>query len=466
MSRSQSQSSFSRGTAARPPPTPLIHQHRRLRSRSVRPSLLGAIEFADVVNSLASDQSSAANVLSVFGGAHQHHAHSHDVLEDISVHSHDGLSPKVGRRRAHSQPGPLQLEGNEDTLANSVLRDAERRNAGPKRSPLGPRRWTADRESTDVAEPRGIVDLSKGVDDPWRDARSPLSAANGHARSRSAATVPSIHLTSENGSDTVLGARRSSSAETIKATPSPSLPAPSKRQIAWALVNALFPSMQSFVSKSIVGKTTALLCVPALFALNLTLPVAEEPPCDENCEWTEEKGGRHADDSHNESDADDTAVERIGRTLRSPATAASPARPHGHGHDHDHDASSTHRLQHLRAEGAEADAPSPSLAWGEVTRDPLEPLNLGSPAVALQQNPLEEFGVVQNHDRGDAAQQYGSATEDDEEEAAREIVTRSLTAVQCALGPVFVVTALSSPFHFSVRLCWRGIAHSPLSTSR
>ncbi|KWU44097.1 hypothetical protein RHOSPDRAFT_11990, partial [Rhodotorula sp. JG-1b] len=109
---------------------------------------------------------------------------------------------------------------------------------------------------------------------------------------------------------------------------------------------------------SLIGKVTALLCVPALLALNLTLPVAEEPPCDDDY--------------------------------------------------------------------------------------PLEPLNLGSPAVALQQNPLEEFGVVQSSEAAEEAsrRELHSEAVIEQEAMAREHVTRTLTAMQCALGPVFVVTAL------------------------
>ncbi|GAA5976313.1 hypothetical protein JCM10908_005454 [Rhodotorula pacifica] len=446
MTRSQSQSSVTRGAQAlRPPPTPLIHQHRRKRSRSVRPSLLGAIEFADVVHSLSSDQANAANVLAVFGGGHQHHAHSHDVVEDWSEHPNGHVAPIAGRGRAHSQPGVVQLSGGEDTLANGVLRNAQQRAEGARRAPLGPRRttWTGPGDSTDeeaeAGAKSGVIDLSKGVEDPWKDARSPLPR-QGHARTRSAATVPSIYLTTDNGSATALDGTRSSSEATIRpataVAPIDPRPRPTRRQLLHALLGALFPSLQAFTSKSLIGKITALLCVPALLALNLTLPVAEEPTCDDDCSWTEEK--QDAGDAEREGRPahanDEAAIERIGRTLHSPATV----------HGHEHDASPTHRLQHIRAEAAEADAPSPSLAWGEVTRDPVESLNLGSPAVALQQNPLEEFGVIQSP----AAVEETSRLEMqpqaviEQEALAREHVTRTLTAMQCALGPVFVVTAL------------------------
>ena len=295
-----------------------------------------------------------------------------------------------------------------------------------------------------------MIDLSKGVEDPWKDARSPLPQT-GHARSRSATTVPPIYVTTASGSATALSATRSSSEATITplATKADVRPHPTRRQLLSAALGALFPSLQSFRSKSLIGKVTALLCVPALLALNLTLPVAEEPPCDDDCSWTEEKqaaaAGEDRDGRQEHADEEGT-IERIGRALHSPATLQ----------PHEHDASPTHRLQHLRAEATEADAPSPSLAWGEVTRDPLEPLNLGSPAVALQQNPLEEFGVVQSSEAAEEAsrRELHSEAVIEQEAMAREHVTRTLTAMQCALGPVFVVTALlgapALPFYMTL----------------
>jgi hypothetical protein len=275
-------------------------------------------------------------------------------------------------------------------------------------------------------------------------------AADGTRASRSASTVPPIYVTTASGSATALSATRSSSEATITplATKADLRPHPTRRQLLHAALGALFPSLQAFRSKSLIGKVTALLCVPALLALNLTLPVAEEPPCDDDCSWTEEKQAAATGDDRDgrEEHADEEGtIERIGRALHSPATLQ----------PHEHDASPTHRLQHLRAEATEADAPSPSLAWGEVTRDPLEPLNLGSPAVALQQNPLEEFGVVQSSEAAEEASRRDLHTEAviEQEAMARERVTRTLTAMQCALGPVFVVTALLGapllPFHMT-----------------
>ncbi|BGO98100.1 putative cation exchanger [Rhodotorula toruloides] len=455
------------GFNTRPPPTPLMGGGRR-RSRSVRPSLLGAIEFRDVVNSLSSDRSSAANILSVFGGAHQHHPHSHEVLDEVAEeHEHaleeglglgfGGASDARGRRRALSQPehpGALQLGGADDVLAERVMADAERRR---QRMSLGERRgtWTGRSATVDDEEDeRGLVDLSKGVDNPWKDAQSPL--IHDDSRSSTIRRVPSILLTTDSGSDTILADHPSAPPSTAAAGEKPKHRS-NRRRLLHAWRCALFPSLQSFRSKSIVGKCTALLCVPALLVLNLTLPVVEEPSDEGDASWNGEKADREGG-----IDAE-AAIEAIGRQLHSPAIAHTHAdsHPHPHAHSHSHaahDNSPSHRLQHIRAEAAEAEAPSPSHAWEEVSTTPLDS---PTPARALATGPLDYFRItspnrttgsatatpvpvdeddgVRRMDEGKGARQL---SEEELEDLAQEHVTRVLTALQCFLGPLFVVSAL------------------------
>ncbi|BGP38365.1 hypothetical protein JCM10449v2_002297 [Rhodotorula kratochvilovae] len=468
-SRAQSIASFSGaaggGISARPAPTPLSHARRR--SRSVRPSLLGAIEFRDVVNSLSADRSSAANVLAVFGGAHQHHAHaqSHEALEEAEDEMGLGFGggrQAQGRRRALSQPnrpGALTLGGgDDDVLAEGVLREAEQRRRG--RLPLGDRRttWTgptgagsdSDEEEAPLRARNGLIDLSAGVDDPWKGARSPLTDEHGGRIKR----VPSILLTTDSGSDTILADPPSPPAGDRDGRDSPSRRTPHpprKHHLLHAARCALFPSLQSFRSKSLLGKCTALLCVPALLVLNLTLPVVEEPSDDGSHAWTEEKfvatpglrvESRHVDagsssdeDEEDASEDVDGAIERIGHALHSPAVAAHP-------HARVHDDSPAHRLQHVRAAAAEAEGPHG--AWAEVATPPLA-------TAAGAGAPMDYFRVVSASEasaasRVNSAEGEGSAAEEKSEEErewrAQEAVTRWLTALQCALGPVFCVVAL------------------------
>ncbi|GAA6000166.1 hypothetical protein JCM10207_007886 [Rhodosporidiobolus poonsookiae] len=474
---------FPSSPLARPPPTPLMHQRRR--SRSVRPSLLGAIEFRDVVNSLSSERGSAANVLAVFGGAHQHHAHSHDILEEVeydveqAAHRVDGGiglgfgggREAQGRRRALSQPatpGALRLGGDDDALAEGVLRGA---NGKLERAPLGGRRttWQAGGESDSEAESEtgrdGVIDLSAGVDNPWKGARSSFEHPDTPATTTSTIRrVPSIMLTTDSGSDRILADGPASPVAplTPPAAPTPpSGPAHRRRRhrhhLFRAFRRALFPSLQSFRSKSIVGRVTAILCAPALLVLNLTLPVVEEPSEVAAASWAEEKsrpaslynGDARGGPAHAE-EADDP-VERVGRELHSPAIDAHRHHPHAPAHSHPqhghpHAISHSHHLQHVRAAAAEAEAPH--RAWGEVSTTPLE-----SPTRVA---PLEYFRVVNASEGSEASRVPASTREgsqaeveeaeeiDDEllEIKATDQVTRCLTAVQCALGPVFAVCAL------------------------
>ncbi|GAA5974227.1 hypothetical protein JCM11641_003338 [Rhodosporidiobolus odoratus] len=449
----------------RPPITPLIGSRRR--SRSVRPSLLGAIEFRDVVNSLSSERGSAANVLAIFGGAHQHHAHSHDALEEAEREGGDvfgraeagvGLGfgsgrETPGRRRASSQPavpGALHLSGQDATLAEGVLQGAGQKK---KRVPLGGRSATwqpgGESDSETETEPRGrdgLVDLSEGVENPWHGTRS--SFEQEEAAGATVRRVPSILLTTDSGSDTVLAEAP------LQLTPPPSPPASHaehrkrrhRHHLLHAIRRALFPSLQSFRSKSILGRITALMCAPALLALNLTLPVIEEPTEDSAASWAEEK-----DTAPNTGEADGGlpddeggAIERVGRQLHSPAI---DVHRHTHpSHGHDHQISHSHHLQHVRAAALEAEGSS--RAWEDVSTTPLD-----SPTPASVAPSREYFQVVNSSEASEtgrvAPTERGSSSEEDElwddeelEHKATNQVTRCLTALQCAVGPVFCVCAL------------------------
>ncbi|GJN87170.1 hypothetical protein Rhopal_000115-T1 [Rhodotorula paludigena] len=479
------------GVPIRPSATPLALGHNRRRSRSVRPSLLGAIEFRDVVNSLSSDRSSAANVLAVFGGAHQHHHHGQELLEgDLDGYESAGLleagSPRLGfgggsqaagRRRALSQPsrpeGGLALGGGDDALADGVLRDAETRRQR-QRIPLGSRRttWTApedSEESEDERDGHGLIDLSSGVDNPWAGAQSPLKEPN--SETQSVKRVPSILLTTDSGSDTVLAEGATPPPPDLHdsrpTTPQRHTQSPRKRHVLHAVTCALFPSLQSFGSKSIVGKVTALLCVPALLALNLTLPVVEEPSEDTSASYTAEKRssqpldpfsgspGRPGDLAFGDDDDEDPIV-RVGRKLRAQgmgqadSRSTSPTPPPRQSPPAGHDNSHSHHLQHVRAAAAEADTPSE--AWAELSTPPVG-------TVAGQEG--DYFPAVPEGDEGEAtpiaslsrvqtikaAPQTPPApvrelSDEELEVQAQETVTRWLTALQCLLGPVFVVSAL------------------------
>jgi sodium/potassium/calcium exchanger 6 len=361
-----------------------------------------------------------------------------------------------GRRRALSQPGPppgLRLEGDEGTLAAGVMRDVERKK---QRVPLGGRSltWTAGGSDSEPESEEGrrnkVIDLSHGVEDPWRGARSSFEEDDALS-DPTVRRVPSILLTTDSGSDTILADPPGSSR-----APSP-LPIPQsspthrrrrhRDHLLRAFRRALFPSLQSFRSKSILGSITALLCTPALLALNLTLPVVEEPTEEASSSWGGEKTGPPSiNGGPTPGEVEEDAIERVGRQLHSPAI---DAHRHNHpSHGHDTAISHSHHLQHVRAAAAEDE--TPSRAWEEVSTTPLE-----SPSRPSTPQQLEYFRIVNSSEASEASRvaptEHGSVPESDEEELrndealeekATDQVTRILTAVQCAIGPLFCVCAL------------------------
>lgn len=415
-------------------------------------------------------------MLAIFGGAHQHHAHTQELLEDFEEENYDafgradggvglgfgGGREGEGRRRALSQPptpGGLRLEGDDDTLSAGVMRDAERKR---QRVPLGGRRttWTAGESDSEAESEEGrrkkVIDLSHGVDNPWQGARSSFDQddANSDPTIR---RVPSILLTTDSGSDTILAnGPASSRASSINSTP-PTSPIHRRRRhhhhLLRAVRRALFPSLQSFRSKSILGCITALLCTPALLALNLTLPVVEEPTDETSSMYDGEKTGPPSINGAINGgpvevfDEEAGAVERVGRQLHSPAI---DAHRHTHpSHGHDTAISHSHHLQHVRAAAAEAE--TSSRVWEEVSTTPLE-----SPTRPSTPQQLEYFRIVNSSEASEASRveptergSVGTAEvhENEEDEEAMEMratdqVTRIMTAVQCAIGPLFCVCAL------------------------
>jgi len=197
--------------------------------------------------------------------------------------------------------GGLRLQGEDDVLARGVLE-----------------RMGGDEEDNETG--------SEGAaENPWEEELE--------QRAKGVKKVPSILLTSANGSDTLIPTTISNMEEggsssitvtgegdadgtsTIRQSlKSPSSPPtrriPSRRRLLLsATLSALFPSLDQFTSKSIIGKITAIMCVPALLVLNLTLPVAEEPSGEVGSdECWEEK----------EDEEDDRSVRGVPKGIRLP----------------------------------------------------------------------------------------------------------------------------------------------------
>lgn len=322
-------------------------------SAMVRPSLLGAIEFRDVVHSLA--QNSSQKALSQFAPispARTRPRSSTRSRSDYNAASHHNH----GHRRATS------LAGGVEQLTQ---------NQGPV---FDPSVWERPVGST---TPTDLIDLSSGVEDPWRSssvssaaaaagstplARPQLSVTtegpeDGVSRGASALRrVPSIVLTGDDGNVTPMRA----SSEGSSSPSSARRPAPSRRPSlpAWAqssdrpaqtrrLLHSfrvhLFPALQDVHQKSYLGLIAGVLSAPAIMMLTLTLPVVDEASFDDSFSEAEEKAFQEAqeDRAHGyeaESEPEDEAErllwkdrarqrdERIAHRLHSPvAPSHSPS---------------------------------------------------------------------------------------------------------------------------------------------
>ncbi|GAA5946506.1 hypothetical protein JCM3765_000271 [Sporobolomyces pararoseus] len=523
--------------------------------KSIRPSLLGAIEFRDFVNSLNQERfGNASNLLSVFnnhptsssggGGSGSKRRKKkgkgvlrpdHSRTSSITSTSSTGwgTSPDLnnqggvsewnwngwsnnsdslgggGRRRSSSSPGfrsgQLKLDGKDEVLANGIL----------------------NTNTTSIGSSSSEEEELEEEENPWK-----------RQASLRVKKVPSILL---NGKDTniIIGESSSSSSSsssslTVKPTitststsvtsplsnshlpPPPPSPTSSSesplslklstqkshssRILLKSIVSSLFPSLIDFSSKSLIGKITALMCVPALLVLNLTLPVAEEVNnnttsqedddqdlCCSRGQGEEEeeevekegvlpKGLKLPDQDENasllrlSSDDDEeegnSAVERVGRRLHSPAIA----HPHSHHlstHSHSHPPTLSHSHSLPTTTTTETLL---TLEEGEPITSPwIDQQASACTSSSTQSPPSSSSTIEQHHFRvsssgsivnrvvstsSDSLEQQQQQQEEEEEEETESLmldrmecqasrkVTRGLTALQCLLGPIFCSFAL------------------------
>lgn len=311
-------------------------------------------------------------------------------------------------------------------------------------------------ESEDEAEEAEgpLVDLSAGVDNPWEASSQASWGRHGHAlkldipvyssssastktllRKASAASIssqakplPSIMLTTEAGHEHELAESK------------PGFLQFRERRgyaIARAVFVALFPSLQDFGAKSWVGKATALLCVPAILVLNLTLPVVDIE--DDECESVENHEipvpmsppGYYQDDVP-QGPTEGLLIDTADATADEPTTPSTEdqarlARHHITHEFHVHHNGIPNPLPQVH--------PSP---WASSSADldgvdrRLENFSVADPTSNVDSVPTTPGSVVVVPVKVDL-----NVTEN--------VLTRWLTAVQCTLGPVFCVTALFGP---------------------
>ena len=243
-------------------------------------SLLGAIEFRDVVNSLRKESeshSSTPRSPSLIGESRE------DYFGPISAYGHrralsQGGSLKKssqtrGRQRAATYRPHLETQGR---FASSP-EVARVSSASPSREVLA-NGSAPPPDSNPWEDQLGNPASSLGPTDPSspKPPRPRVQIPTKPTRDHS--SLPTFSVTDPEGNaaappDTAAASRSSR-------TPSPSPPSHEsrfriRRHTRMAL-RVLFPSLQSFRHKSYIGMALAIMSVPAILALTLTLPVVDD----------------------------------------------------------------------------------------------------------------------------------------------------------------------------------------------
>ncbi|GMK54472.1 hypothetical protein CspeluHIS016_0110580 [Cutaneotrichosporon spelunceum] len=257
-------------------------------------SLLGAVEFRDVVNSLkqSGELPSAGSSRYPTRPSTPMRSPLHELADSDYFHSHrtkhhrhssvQGLAA-VERRVSitRSRSASLHPAWSSRPTRQSTLEDP------PDLSPVSgsPPQPTSDHDAEHIplsASPRNKYKLT--LDIPQTDlttvvasTSSPTSASTAWARGDSAAAsaitpatnVPQIALQNEDGEEEapVMALSRT---ETVELAARRGL---NKLRL---VLHTLFPSMQGFHHKSLLGMGLAVLSVPAIFTLTLTLPVTDD----------------------------------------------------------------------------------------------------------------------------------------------------------------------------------------------
>ena len=270
--------------------------HERRPSYARRPfSLLGAVEFRDVVNSLMKESSSAprleARTPGVFGptgspvvsgvGAHYHTHHTH-------IHPADN---KAQRSASHSgiRRGDRPSPGNDGRISPGLLSEAAR----PDRHKLSRSRVSDKSIPQDI-----LVDVGTSMSDPWFTATPTSSQPSGipgpfgpdevpevMASSRSQQDTPSVLVLPPDDGLSLPAFNTAQESPTLSSDIPASLRLRRRDKLLRRLrlsYHALFPSLHNFRSKSMIAKGLAILAVPAILALTLTLPVVDTEADDDD----------------------------------------------------------------------------------------------------------------------------------------------------------------------------------------
>jgi sodium/potassium/calcium exchanger 6 len=425
-----------------------LGRRTKTRNTAVRPSLLGAIEFRDVVNSLA--ESSGANALSVFGNL-------------------DG--PREGRQSSRYSVGGRSLSQLPDAALDHERPDSPRSErpthrraistAGitpTRQSDFDPSIW--DRSPRSSKSQVDLIDLSEGVENPWKSSptaaspllprqllkidthvgqsdavsASPLPITPLPQQSKVIRKVPSIVLVNESGQATPVTLLSPPETPTGLRIPKWMVSSGRRRRkvrmVLTALRGALFPSLADFRKKSIVASFLALVSAPAILVLVITLPVVDE-----------------------EADQEDACMDEKDIVVSHHTLTAGADEPVDDGRDEEERQGWQERAR-LRNEHIAHVMHSPAAFHHHSSDSYSRPLDLHSVDVELvrdqyfpDQDPPPEISIQSPQ----ASRQYllnggpsppASVRADLDQCAVDLKVGDALVLLQCALSPFFVVMAL------------------------
>ena len=455
-----------------------------------RHSLLSAIEFRDVVQSLRRE-ASADRSMEIFQSwdperflpHHHHHNHQHSRP---ALDTHPNRSANGHFRAVSMGPGVpgtsrmLSPANNDRRRRQSDAHDSSPYGAGG----IGERRHSRSMDEISSDAPLiNVAASSETFEDPWRehtpgDACEPLSADSstsplGSPLARRVGTeelrqsLPKLEIPKWNTAfarhetdDTLTSAtiRKSTSIPSIKVNGDQTSsagqygdglvdkPRIRRRRTLWELIVwkvgvaffALFPTLRHLHAKSWVGAAISIVTSPAILLLNLTLPVVDDG---EGGEQDEEPGavrleGEEVDlraralgDEEQDQEAEEERIIQLGTPSGNGSVLSAEER-----------VEAAERL--VREENTQRDREIAS-ALRQLPQSGSSPLSLGSNPKRSAAAHDDETNPFDNASVG-LASEYCSPEEEAEEEELRRSSNRFLILCQCAFAPVFLTWALAS----------------------
>nr|ODN96135.1 hypothetical protein L204_03826 [Cryptococcus depauperatus CBS 7855] len=302
------------------------HHHDSIYSPTPRASmsLLGAIEFRDVVNSLRqadSQKSSRSNSSSLTPTPGNVKDRAGDYFSLIKQHRHSvsqghGNFPThrsnperrrgsiIGERRPATQSTRFQHEGNGNGSSNCCPITNNNTELVPSNSESNP--WTDQPGKPPDSSPLLVLEPFQASPTKPKLPKLAIPESDFRQPEELSHSLPLISVVDP------LGQLRSSM---IPSTPPSAIHLSRSQRVHQTFRSALrvlFPSLQAFRHKSLVGMILAVMSVPAILALTLTLPVVDDGQEMQQGGVKLEEGengefvGEYADNSSQEEDLDNS----------------------------------------------------------------------------------------------------------------------------------------------------------------